>query len=161
MKYYFHNRVKNAYYSPNDEAYTYWEKVHLYVLCSRFPDFERLPNIYISLNAVLNKFNQYNIFVCQPPSRFVCVLFFLICLKDPHFRHIYHLYHHIYNRRYRRVSINLHWARVVGFGPFSLCVIQREACAPAVRTIICWWWWWWWCSSKYNWITELRNPLDH
>jgi hypothetical protein len=27
---------------------------------------------------------------------------------------------------------NLHWARVVGYGPFSLCVIHKT-CAPAVR----------------------------
>jgi hypothetical protein len=30
--------------------------------------------------------------------------------------------------------INPHWARVVGYGPFSLCVI-RKACAPAVGTL--------------------------
>jgi hypothetical protein len=39
--------------------------------------------------------------------------------------------------------INPHWARVVGFGPFSICVIIhkdygciRKVCAPAVRTLI-------------------------
>jgi hypothetical protein len=34
----------------------------------------------------------------------------------------------------------IHWARVVGYGPFSLCVIHK-ACAP-VGTLIRWWWWW-------------------
>jgi hypothetical protein len=35
-----------------------------------------------------------------------------------------------------------HWARVVGYGPFSGQSI-RKACAPAVGTLIGWWWWWW------------------
>jgi hypothetical protein len=32
-----------------------------------------------------------------------------------------------------------HWARVVGYGPFSLCVIHKD-CAPAVGTLMGWWW---------------------
>jgi hypothetical protein len=34
-------------------------------------------------------------------------------------------------------STNPHWARVVGYGPFPLCVIHSEGCAPAVGTLIC------------------------
>jgi hypothetical protein len=26
---------------------------------------------------------------------------------------------------------NLHWARVVGYGPFSLCVIHKEGLCPS------------------------------
>jgi hypothetical protein len=36
---------------------------------------------------------------------------------------------------------NRHWARVVGCGPFSLCVIHKERRPPAVRRLIGWWWW--------------------
>jgi hypothetical protein len=39
--------------------------------------------------------------------------------------------------------VNSQWARVVGYGPLSLCLIHR-ACALAVGTLIGWWWWWWW-----------------
>jgi hypothetical protein len=31
---------------------------------------------------------------------------------------------------------NPYWARVVGYGPFSLWVIHKEGCAPAVGTLI-------------------------
>jgi hypothetical protein len=45
-------------------------------------------------------------------------------------------------RRWSRLHLqslaptNPHWARLVGYGLFSLCVIHREACAPAVGTLI-------------------------
>jgi hypothetical protein len=38
-------------------------------------------------------------------------------------------------------SINPHWARVVGFGPFSLCVIHKEDLCPSsgdINRLICW-----------------------
>jgi hypothetical protein len=31
---------------------------------------------------------------------------------------------------------NRHWARVVGYGAFSLCVIHKEGFAPVVGTLI-------------------------
>jgi hypothetical protein len=37
---------------------------------------------------------------------------------------------------------NPHWARVVGYSPFFLRVIHKEAWALAVGTFIGWWWWW-------------------
>jgi hypothetical protein len=30
---------------------------------------------------------------------------------------------------------NLHWARVLGYGQFSLSVIHKEVCTPAVRIL--------------------------
>jgi hypothetical protein len=44
-----------------------------------------------------------------------------------------------------RKRTNLHWARVVGYGPFSLCVIiHKEGLYLVVGALIGWWWWWWW-----------------
>jgi hypothetical protein len=31
--------------------------------------------------------------------------------------------------------INPHWARVAGYGPFSLCVIHMEGLCPSIRDI--------------------------
>jgi hypothetical protein len=42
----------------------------------------------------------------------------------------------------KNLSTNPHWACVVGYGPVSLRVIHRKACAPAVGTLLGWWWWW-------------------
>jgi hypothetical protein len=33
---------------------------------------------------------------------------------------------------YVRIGSNPHWARVVVYGPFSLCVIYKEGLCPAV-----------------------------
>jgi hypothetical protein len=33
------------------------------------------------------------------------------------------------------VSTNTHWARVVDYGPFSLCVILKEGLCPSIRDI--------------------------
>jgi hypothetical protein len=46
-------------------------------------------------------------------------------------------------RRWSRLHLkslaptNLHWASVVGYGPFSLCVIYKEGLCPAVGILIC------------------------
>jgi hypothetical protein len=34
------------------------------------------------------------------------------------------------------VKFFLHWARVVGYGPFSLCVIHKEACAWDINKLM-------------------------
>jgi hypothetical protein len=78
-------------------------------------------------------------------------------------------------------TTNPHWARVMGYGSFSLCVFIRKACAPAVGTLIGWWWetlfytmfWWdeallrtptpWSAESKpypnqhYHWLTTMKS----
>jgi hypothetical protein len=38
---------------------------------------------------------------------------------------------------------NPHWARVVGYGPFSLYLVLNEGLCPSSGDIIGWWWWWW------------------
>jgi hypothetical protein len=53
---------------------------------------------------------------------------------------------------------NPHWACVVGYGPFSLCVILRKACAPAVGSFIGWWWITWHFLLASLWTITVSPP---
>jgi hypothetical protein len=51
---------------------------------------------------------------------------------------------------------NPHWARVVSYSPFSICIIHQEGLCPSSETLIGWWW----MSTVKN-LSIYRAPISY